>query len=127
MLDTDRLDPGVREPVAGKGASDVKVCHLLRMADDEVFPDLNVFSHQCLEDLIGFHRILDIYLPEDPVLGIHGGFPELVGVHLTQTLVALDRNALSPNAADTFCISSSVKTYFSSFPFATRKSGGWAI
>src|SRR4030043_2152649 len=80
----------VRGPPAGGASSDVKVGHLPGMTDNEILPYFHIFSPQRLEDLVGFHGILDIDLLEDPVLGIHGGVPELVCIHLTKTLVPLD-------------------------------------
>src|SRR5512133_3825120 len=79
---------------AGGVLSDVKVGHLLGVTHNEILAYLHLFSHQGLEDLIGLIRIRDIDLAEDPVLRVHGRVPELVGVHLTKTLVPLDRNAL---------------------------------
>src|SRR5208283_6236297 len=79
----------VSGPPAG-GTSDVKVRHLLCMAHDEILPYLHILAHQGLEHLVRFVRVLDRDLEEDPVLGVHGRVPELLGVHLAKTLVPLD-------------------------------------
>ena len=38
----------------------------------------------------GLGDVLQIHLEQRARFGVHGGFPELLGVHLAQTLVALD-------------------------------------
>src|SRR5512136_302249 len=83
----------VRGPPEGRASSDVKFSYLPGMTDDEIFPYLNIFSHQRLEDLVGFHGILDIDLLEDPVFGVHGSIPELVCVHLPKAFVPLYRDS----------------------------------
>src|SRR5207302_10408164 len=69
---------------------DVQVAHGLRVRLDEALAGIHVVAHQDIEDLVGLDRILDLDSQQHPVLGIHGGFPELVGVHLAETLVARD-------------------------------------
>ena len=56
---------------------------------DELATGLYVVAHQHGEDLVGLGGVLDGDLLQQTVLGIHGGLPELLGVHLTKTFVAL--------------------------------------
>ena len=52
---------------------------------------LDVLAHQDREDLVGLGRVLDRDLEQDPAGRVHRGVPQLVGIHLTEALVALDR------------------------------------
>src|SRR5690606_487534 len=49
----------------------------------------NVITQQRGEDLIRIDSISDLHTQQTTYSGVHGGFPQLAGVHLTQTLVAL--------------------------------------
>ena len=49
--------------------------------------------HEGREGVLGVHEVLDLHLEHDPGVGVHGGVPELVGVHLPQSLVALELEA----------------------------------
>src|SRR5437868_2010813 len=69
---------------------DVQVAHGLRVRLDEAFAGVHVVAHQDVENLVGLHRVLDLDPQQHAVLGVHGGIPELLGVHLAETLVAGD-------------------------------------
>src|SRR5690554_7796759 len=56
---------------------------------DELAARRHLFAHQHGEDDIGIGRILDGYLFQGTVLGIHRGIPKLLGVHFTQPFVPL--------------------------------------
>lgn len=56
---------------------------------DELSAWLHIITHQHGEDLISLGSVLDRHLFEQTGLRIHGRLPQLVGVHLTQTFVAL--------------------------------------
>ena len=43
---------------------------------------------------VGFGGIIDVYLLQHTVVGVHCCFPQLLGVHLTQTFVALCMNRI---------------------------------
>src|SRR5688500_3162577 len=75
---------------AGSCRSDVQILHVLRILLDELPARLDVVAHQRREDLVGFDRVLERHLEDRARLGIHGRLPELVRIHLAQTLVALD-------------------------------------
>ena len=49
----------------------------------------HIFTHQHGEDIVGFGGIFNMYLLQHAVFRIHGGFPQLLRVHFTQTFVAL--------------------------------------
>src|ERR1700737_4637710 len=74
----------------GWGRLDVQVAHGLGVRLDESLARIDVVTHQDVEDLVRFHRIFDLDAQQHPVLWVHRGFPELVRVHLTETLVAGD-------------------------------------
>src|SRR5580658_3834954 len=57
---------------------------------NELAARLDLISHARREDLIRGHRVLDAHLQQPARARIDGRLPELIGVHLTQTLVALD-------------------------------------
>ena len=47
---------------------------------------LDLLAHQDAERLVRTLGILDFDLHDDAVVGVHRGLPQLVGVHLAQTL-----------------------------------------
>ena len=69
---------------------DVQVSHRLRVGLDETLARWHGWSHQLVEGVVGLDRIFHVYSEQRPGLGIHRGLPELLRVHLPQTLVALD-------------------------------------
>src|SRR6202012_2738970 len=79
-------DPGP----AGPGyRSDVEEPDVLGVALDERTPGLDVFTHQHAEQLVRLGRVIQRHLKEPPVGRVHGGFPQLGRVHLTETLEPL--------------------------------------
>ena len=60
---------------------------------DKLFARRDFAAHKDVEDFIGALGVFDRYLLNNAVARVHGGFPELFGVHLTQTFVALDIEA----------------------------------
>src|SRR3954470_935360 len=87
--------PGCRVPPRARTepASDVEVGHTQRVVLDELAAWLDLVTHQGREDLARGNRVLDLHLEQDALLRIHRGLPQLLGVHLAQALVALDRHA----------------------------------
>src|SRR5256885_3649406 len=69
---------------------DVQVAHGLGVRLDEALARIDVGAHQDIEDLVRLDRIFDLDAEQHPVLWIHGRFPQLVGIHFTETLVASD-------------------------------------
>src|ERR1700694_873342 len=72
------------------GRLDVQVAHGLGVRLDEAFAWIHFGAHQDVEDLVGFDRVFDLDPQQHAILGIHSGFPKLLGVHLTETFVARD-------------------------------------
>src|SRR6266480_2615631 len=68
----------------------VQVAHGLGVRLDESFAGIDVGTHQDIEDLVRLDRVFDLDAEQHPVLWVHGRFPQLVGVHLAETLVAGD-------------------------------------
>ena len=60
---------------------------------------LDVLAHQGREQLVGLGRVVEGDLEQDAVRRVHRGVPQLVGVHLAEALVALDRVLLGQLAA----------------------------
>src|ERR1700687_867373 len=71
-----------------EGRLDVQVAHGLGVRLDEAFAWIHFGAHQDVEDLVGLDRVFDLDPQQHAVLRIHGGLPELLGIHLTETLVA---------------------------------------
>src|SRR5207302_8706417 len=69
---------------------DVQVAHGLGVRLDESLAGIDVGAHQDIENLVRLDRIFDLDAEQHPVLWVHGRFPQLVGVHFTETLVASD-------------------------------------
>src|SRR3989304_10600767 len=57
---------------------------------------LHLLTHQYSENLIGEDGVIHVYLKERALLRIHRRLPELIGVHLSQTLKALDLRVRPP-------------------------------
>ena len=57
---------------------------------DECLTGRNIGTHEQLGRLGSHSRIFDLNLLESSGFGIESGFPELVGIHLTETLVSLE-------------------------------------
>src|SRR5688572_4416613 len=74
-------------------ALDVEVSYVFGVLLDKLAARLHVVAHQRLEQLVRFCVILHVDLQDRAALRVHRRLPELVGVHLSQTLVALDVDA----------------------------------
>src|SRR6185437_15203496 len=70
--------------------SDVEVLYVECVFFDELAARFDVFAHERCEDGLGFGDVFELDLEEGTALRVHGGFPELGGGHLAQTLVTLD-------------------------------------
>ncbi len=57
---------------------------------NKLFAGWDLVSHENREDLVGTFGIGDFYFFEHSLGWIHGSHPELLGVHFSQTLVALN-------------------------------------
>src|SRR6202000_2383496 len=68
----------------------IQEANVFRVARDEASARLNVLAHQDREQLVGRGGVIEGDLAQDPHRGVHRGFPQLLGVHLTETLVPLD-------------------------------------
>jgi hypothetical protein len=60
---------------------------------DKCTPGFDVIPHEGGENLIGANGIVNTHLKQAPNARVHGGFPKLRGVHLTQAFVALATDA----------------------------------
>src|SRR6476620_6496233 len=74
---------------------DVQIHDFLGMRLDELLTRRNRTSHQHIEGFIDAHAVLDLDLHERPPGRVHGRVPELIRVHLTETLVALNLRPLA--------------------------------
>src|SRR3990172_5354983 len=83
-------DTGMRRLRLLPGALDVQVADLIVVALDEVLAGGHFLAHELREHAVCGHRVLYVDLEHDAPGGVHGRLPELLRVHLTQTLVALD-------------------------------------
>src|ERR1017187_1131840 len=69
---------------------DIQILHVERVVFDEFSTRFHVFAHQRGEDSFALGYVFQSDLQERAALGIHGGFPELLGGHFSQAFVALD-------------------------------------
>ncbi len=60
------------------------------MVYDELPPGLDLLTHEHGEELVCQQRILDRYLLHHAGIRVHGRLPQLLGIHLSQTLVPVD-------------------------------------
>src|SRR5262245_27237105 len=70
----------------GKRISNVKVANIERIVFDEFPPRFDLITHQRREHLIGFGMIFGAHLQQRAGFRVHGGGPELVGIHLAKPL-----------------------------------------
>src|SRR5262245_55575490 len=68
----------------------IKEANVFGITSDEAAARLDVLAHQDREQLIGGGGVIEGDLAEHPHRRVHGGFPQLLGVHLAKTLVTLD-------------------------------------
>src|SRR4051794_32519475 len=80
--------------------SDVEVLHVERVRLDELAARLDLIAHERREDLVRGVGIRELYLEQGAGLRVHRGCPELLRVHLTETLVPLNVEALAGAAFD---------------------------
>src|SRR3990172_12605683 len=93
-------DTGMRRLRLLPGALDVQVADLIVVALDEVLAGGHFLAHELREHAVCGHRVLYVDLEHDAPGGVHGRLPELLRVHLAQTLVALDVHLAVLEAAD---------------------------
>src|SRR5256885_7075875 len=72
------------------GQSHVEVGHRQGVLLDELAARFDLVTHQGGEDVIRGDSILDLDLHEAPGFRVDRGLPQLLRIHLTQALVALD-------------------------------------
>ena len=63
------------------------------MPFDEFAARFHVLAHERVEQPVGVDGLLDPDLKQRPPVGVHRRLPQLVGVHLAETLVPLQRGA----------------------------------
>ncbi len=56
---------------------------------DEVAPGFDFVAHEHGEHAVGFDSVVDLHAQQAAYGRVHGGFPELLGVHFAQAFVAL--------------------------------------
>ena len=61
---------------------------------DELAAGINVLTHEHGEDAVGLGGVTDVDALEQAVVGIHGGLPQLLGIHLTQTFESLNGDGI---------------------------------
>src|SRR5215467_7033728 len=79
----------------------VQVLYIQGVVFNEPPTRLDGVAHQDGKEAVCFDRILDLYLKERPLVGIHRCLPKLIGVHLAQPFVTLDREVLFCHAKHT--------------------------
>ena len=72
----------------------IQVANLQRVRLDELPPRLDLVAHQDREDLVGLDDVVHPHLQQHPLVRVHRRLPELIGVHLAETLVPLDVDVL---------------------------------
>ncbi len=72
---------------------DIQVADVLGVFLDEFASRRDFGAHEDAEEVVGLSGIVDCDLQQSSGFGIHGSFPELIGVHFTETFVALDGDA----------------------------------
>src|SRR5829696_1320663 len=78
----------------------VQIRNAQRVRLNELAPRLHLVAHQLGEDVVGLVGLANLYLQERADVRVERRFPELVGIHLAQALVALHRDALAAGGED---------------------------
>src|SRR5690348_1831427 len=68
----------------------IKEANVFCVTCNDAAARFHVLAHQYREQLSGGSGVIEGDLAEHPHRRVHGGFPQLLGVHLAETLVALD-------------------------------------
>src|SRR6478735_9635111 len=81
----------VSEPYSSwVSALNVKETNVFGVAGDEATARLDVLAHQHGEQFVGRRSVVQRDPTQHPRTRIHGGLPQLLRVHLAETLVALN-------------------------------------
>src|SRR6266540_2201779 len=78
---------------------DVQVHDFLRVLLDVLAPGLDRLSHEDGEERVRGQGVVDRDLLEEAPRGVHRCLPQLLGVHLSEPLIPLVRDALVPDLA----------------------------
>src|SRR6476646_7589896 len=82
----------------GAVSSDVEVGDVQRVGLDEVAARLDDVAHQLGEDVVGVGDLLHLHLQQRADVAVERRLPELLRVHLAETLVALKGQALASHS-----------------------------
>ena len=69
---------------------DVQIAHVECVVLDKLAARFDVLAHERSENLIALHDVFERYLKQSTCIYVHRGFPQLLGIHLAQALIALD-------------------------------------
>src|SRR5687767_6721647 len=89
-----RASTAITPPLRGSRASYVDQADILGVVVNEVAPGLHVLTHQHREDAVRGDRVLHGDLEKRPLVRVHRGLPELLGVHLAEALEPEDVHLL---------------------------------
>jgi hypothetical protein len=73
---------------------DVQISDVEGVFLDELSPWRDLVAHQDREQIIRSHFVFDSNLQQPTPLGVHRRLPQLIGIHFTKTLVALNGQSL---------------------------------
>src|SRR6516162_8857035 len=79
--------PGTGRSSTQNCRSDIEVAHVERVFLDKLATRFDLIAHQLGENFLRLLNRRDLNLEHRTRLGIHGGVPELGGVHLAESLV----------------------------------------
>src|SRR5437762_3392355 len=77
--------------------SDIEVFYVERVVFDELAARLDLIAHERGEHQVGFRVVLGLHLQQRALRRVHRRFPQRVRVHFSETLIAIDRDALFPS------------------------------
>ena len=75
----------------------IQVLHFKRVLLNVVAPLLNILTHQNGKQIVGIAGLIPSHLQQSAPRGIHGGVPQLNGLHFAQTFEAFHLNAAATN------------------------------
>ena len=84
---------GSKNDALSEHNSYIQIPHPQRIGLNKIPPRFHCIAHQRIENFIRANGIFDLRLEQTADFGIHGGFPQLFGIHFTQAFVALHADA----------------------------------
>jgi hypothetical protein len=75
----------------------IQVGNILGVGLNKAFAGSNIAAHEDVKNFVGGSGVVNGYLFHEARAWIHGGSPQLIGVHFSETFVALNIDFYAAN------------------------------